>query len=117
MSVSVVVSKKNFPDQSAKSFKTKIRGRVFRGLVVRRGDKYFAFRNLCQHLPITLDLNDDRFFNHEKTQLQCHMHGALYDIETGLCTAGPCVGAKLVSLEFVEEGARLVIKIPDNFEA
>lgn len=117
MGLSVTVPKKNFPDHSAKSFKTKVRGRVFRGIVVRKGDKYFAYQNLCQHLPITLDLNDDRFFNHEKTELQCHMHGALYNIETGVCTAGPCVGAKLVALTFAEEESRLVIQIPDNFEA
>ncbi len=116
MAVSVVVEKKNFPDQSAKSFKTKVKGRIFRGIVVRKGDKFFAYQNLCQHLPITLDLNDDGFFNHEKTHLQCHMHGAMYEIETGVCVAGPCVGAGLVALELAEEPSRLLVKIPPGFE-
>ncbi len=116
MSITVAVPKKNFSDLSAKAFKTKVKGRIFRGLVVRKGEKYFAYQNLCQHLPITLDLDDERFLNHERTFLQCHMHGALYEYETGLCVAGPCVGTKLVALELVEEETRLVVKVPDKFE-
>lgn len=115
MSASVVVPKK-MADNSAKGFEAKVKGRVFRGILVRKGGKFYAYQNLCQHLPITLDLNDERFFNHEKTHLQCHMHGALYELETGVCTAGPCVGAKLIALELTEEPSRLVVKIPDSFE-
>ena len=37
----------------------KLKGRVFRGILVRRGGKFYAYQNLCQHLPITLDLNDE----------------------------------------------------------
>jgi nitrite reductase/ring-hydroxylating ferredoxin subunit len=117
MAASVAVSKKNFPDQSAKGFKTKVKGRIFHGLVVRKGGKFFAYQNLCRHLPITLDLDDERFFNFEKTHLQCHMHGAMYEIETGHCIAGPCVGANLIPLEIVEEDSRLIIKLPEKFEA
>lgn len=112
----VVVPKKNFPDQTARSFKTKVKGRIFRGLVVRKNGRFYAYQNLCQHLPITLDLNDDKFFTHDKTHLQCHMHGAVYEIETGACVAGPCVGARLVSLELEEEETRLVIRVPESFE-
>jgi nitrite reductase/ring-hydroxylating ferredoxin subunit len=116
MGQSVAVSKKNFPDQSARSFKATVKGRIFRGLVVKKAGKFYAYQNLCQHLPITLDLNDDKFFNHENTHLQCHMHGAMYELDTGICIAGPCVGAKLVSLSFTEEESRLVVRIPDGFE-
>lgn len=61
---------------------------------------------------MTLDLNDNDFFNHEKTHLQCHMHGAVYEIETGRCIEGPCVGANLAPLDFVEESQRLIVQIP-----
>ena len=111
----VAVPKKNFAELTARSFKTKVRGRVFQGFVVRKAGKFYAYQNLCQHLPITLDLEDDEFFTYDRTHLQCHMHGAMYEIETGLCVGGPCPGSKLVPLEMTEEESRLVIRIPDTF--
>ena len=113
-SIAVGLSKKGFADLSAKSFKAKVRGQVFQGFVVRQGDKYYAYRNLCQHLPITLDLNDEDFFTHDKKYLQCQMHGAMYEINTGNCIAGPCLGARLMRLDLEEEEDRLVIRIPKN---
>lgn len=100
---------------SARSFTTKIRGRLFRGFVVLKAGRYYAYQNLCQHLPITLDLNDDDFFTHDKRHLQCHMHGAMYEIESGLCVAGPCEGSRLRPLELKEEETRLVIHIPESY--
>ena len=111
----VTVPKKNFAKMMARSFTVKVRGRIFKGFVVKRAGKFYAYQNLCQHLPITLDLNDDDFFTHDKAQLQCHMHGAVYDIETGHCVAGPCQGSNLVALQIEEEETRLVIRVPENF--
>lgn len=111
----VAVPKKNFKDLTARSFKTRVRGQVFQGFVVQKAGKFFAYHNLCQHLPITLDLGDDDFFTHDKSYLQCHMHGAMYEMETGFCVAGPCQGSRLVALEMEEEETRLVICIPENF--
>jgi nitrite reductase/ring-hydroxylating ferredoxin subunit len=111
----IAISKRNFENNTVKSFKVRIGTRVFRGLVVKENNKYFAYENICQHLPITLDLNGDNFFSHDKKYLQCHMHGAMYEIRTGLCIAGPCEGAKLVALELVEEDKHVVIKIPKVF--
>lgn len=113
-SLAVGLSKKGFADLTAKSFKAKVRGRVFQGFVVRQGDKFYAYQNLCRHLAITLDLNDDDFFTHDKKFLQCQMHGAMYEINTGLCIGGPCLGAQLMRLELEEEEDRLVIRIPKN---
>lgn len=115
LEVVVVVSKKNFEELSARPFQAKLRGRLFHGIVVKKGGKYYAYQNLCQHLPITLDLQDGEFFTHDKSHLQCHMHGAMYEIETGYCTAGPCQGATLNALALKEEESRLVIRIPENF--
>ena len=111
----VRIAKKGLREAAARSFETKMRGQIFQGFVIFKGGKYFAYQNLCQHLPITLDLNDENFFNHERQFLQCHMHGALYEVETGLCVGGPCLGAKLIALEFEERVSEIVIKIPDTF--
>lgn len=112
--IAIGLAKKGFADLTAKSFKAKVRGQVFQGFVVRQGEKFYAYQNLCRHLPITLDLNDDEFFSHDKKFLQCQMHGAMYEINTGLCVAGPCLGAQLIRLDLEEEEDRLVIRIPKN---
>ena len=111
----VSLPKRGIEEGTARSFKAKVRGQIFQGFAVRKGDQYHAYQNLCRHLPVTLDLDDNQFFTHDKQHLQCHMHGAMYEIDTGYCFAGPCQGAKLLKLEVVEEESRLVIRIPPDF--
>jgi len=74
----------------------------------------FAYLNVCKHLPVTLDLNDDNFFTFDKAFLQCHMHGAMYEIETGYCVGGPCLGARLDALSLAETEDELLITVPDS---
>ena len=106
------VSKRKFEEGEGRSFVGRVQGKIFKGLVVRKGDKFFAFENLCRHLPIPLDLEDDQFFSHDHSFLQCQMHGALYEINTGKCVGGPCVGSTLRSLVVHEEEHRLLIELP-----
>ncbi len=108
------VSKKKFEEGQGRSFVARVHGKKFKGFVVKKGGSFYAYQNLCMHLPIPLDLEDDQFFSYDRTQLQCQMHGALYEIETGTCTGGPCLGAKLRGLKFKEEEHRLLIEIPET---
>jgi nitrite reductase/ring-hydroxylating ferredoxin subunit len=111
----VVVSKKKLSaDPSTVSVQLKIKGHIVKGFVVRKGNGYFAYQNLCKHLPVTLDLNDNSFFTHDKSNLQCQMHGAVYEMETGLCIGGPCEGARLNRLQLIDEGAQLVVVFPEG---
>ncbi len=114
---SISISKKNFPDPGAKPFQAKVRGHLFHGILVKKNGKFFAYHNLCQHLPITLDLRDGNFFTHDKKYLQCHMHGAMYEADTGVCIAGPCLGSKLVGLPVadVEGESHVIVTIPAEF--
>lgn len=107
----IIVAKSGFKDLTTRTFEQRIGGKIFQGFVVKKNDKFYAYQNLCQHLPITLDLKDNQFFSHDKRFLQCHMHGALYEVESGLCVSGPCHGAKLIALEVEEEETKLLIKI------
>ena len=85
--------------------------------MVRKGANFYAYQNLCKHLPVTLDLNDNSFFNHDKTLIQCQMHGALYEISTGLCVGGPCEGARLRVLDAKETESQLIITFPEDLIA
>jgi len=71
----------------------------FKGFVVRRGDAVFAYQNFCAHLGHPLNWMPDRFLTKDLTAIMCASHGALYEIDTGLCFAGPCLGKELIKVE------------------
>ena len=66
-----------------------------RGFVVRRGDEVRAYVNHCPHAGFPLNWQPDRFLAPGGTLILCVMHGALFEIESGLCVSGPCAGQRL----------------------
>jgi len=57
---------------------------------VRRGQSVQVFRNSCPHIGAPLNLIPGQFLDLEKEYIQCSTHGALFEIDSGLCVAGPC---------------------------
>ncbi|MEJ2680510.1 MAG: Rieske (2Fe-2S) protein [Gammaproteobacteria bacterium] len=74
--------------------------------VVRQNDTFHAYVNWCPHLCITLNYETDQFLNCSHDYILCANHGALFDIHTGQCLAGPCTGKYLlpVPCEAREDG-------------
>jgi nitrite reductase/ring-hydroxylating ferredoxin subunit len=66
-----------------------------RGLVVRRGAEIHAYVNRCPHTGHPLNLRPHDFLTPDRSLVLCNSHGALFEITTGLCVAGPCAGARL----------------------
>jgi nitrite reductase/ring-hydroxylating ferredoxin subunit len=65
--------------------------------------------NACPHLGVPLDWAPDRFLSSDGKHIVCSMHGALFEIETGLCLQGPCAGDHLEVVPFtVQDGEILV---------
>ena len=69
-----------------------------RGFVVRRGEAIRAFVNHCPHAGFPLNWQPDVFLAPGGNLIRCIMHGALFEIETGDCVAGPCMGHALQSI-------------------
>jgi nitrite reductase/ring-hydroxylating ferredoxin subunit len=67
----------------------------FRGFVVRQGDKVYAYENVCTHAGHPLNWKPDSFLTKDKTAIICSSHGAMYDIASGNCIAGPGRGGAL----------------------
>jgi nitrite reductase/ring-hydroxylating ferredoxin subunit len=68
------------------------------GFLARFQGTIVAYENLCRHLPLPLDYDDDRFFATDGRHFVCQTHGAIYEPLTGLCVRGPCAGSSLKSL-------------------
>lgn len=63
--------------------------------LVRKDGVVYAYLNLCPHAATRLDNWPDRFLTQDESQILCGNHAALFRIEDGLCTSGPCVGKHL----------------------
>ncbi|WP_370222558.1 Rieske (2Fe-2S) protein [Pararhodobacter marinus] len=66
-------------------------------IVVRRGDTVRGWRDLCPHYAggTPMAWKRDAYLNGARTHLACHAHGAWFDIDTGVCVQGPCLGKRL----------------------
>ena len=67
-------------------------------LIVRRhGDGLRAWLNICPHAGRRLDWAPGKFLI-DQGQLVCAAHGARFEMDHGLCIAGPCRGSSLVAV-------------------
>lgn len=75
-----------------------------RGFVVRLNSGVRAYVNRCAHLPYPLNYLPDEFLTYDRSLIQCTMHGAVFEKETGVCVAGPCFGRSLIALPVHVQG-------------
>ncbi|WP_134669245.1 Rieske (2Fe-2S) protein [Halorussus marinus] len=62
-----------------------------------------AYENYCQHwTDVRLDKGSGAA--RRDGELVCGKHGALFAVDTGTCTHGPCEGATLQSVEVTVDG-------------
>jgi len=87
------------------------RGRPREAVVVVAGDgEPRVYLNVCKHIPIPLDAGTAQLLDDETGMLFCGTHGALYRLEDGYCTAGPCMGEALDTVPFqVDAEGRVLI--------
>jgi nitrite reductase/ring-hydroxylating ferredoxin subunit len=69
-----------------------------RGFIVRHGALVRAYVNHCPHAGFPLNWTPDVFLAPDSPLILCSMHGALFEMETGLCLSGPCNGLRLRAL-------------------
>lgn len=88
------------------------RGRQAReGFVIRHQGVLHAYHNECRHVPMTMDWVENRFLSRDGCWIQCATHGALYEIASGLCVAGPPAGQHLLRLAVAEEDGNVVVRV------
>jgi nitrite reductase/ring-hydroxylating ferredoxin subunit len=86
--------------------------------VVRKGEAVFAYEDKCPHYQgaTSLPWRKDAYLDSDGEFLVCAAHGAQFEITTGLCTAGPCLGESLtrVPLQVRDDGCVLAELKPNN---
>lgn len=81
-----------------------------RFFAVKKNGRCYAYRNNCPHAGAPLNWGIDEFLTYDKEYLLCSLHGAVFDIETGLCIAGPCKGDRLEAVPFEISDGKVVIR-------
>jgi nitrite reductase/ring-hydroxylating ferredoxin subunit len=70
--------------------------RLSRVMVLRRKDKVYAYEDVCPHIPLPLEQLGGKVLDSDGRRIFCANHGALFDIESGICVKGLCEGKSLV---------------------
>lgn len=61
----------------------------FNLMMVRQGERVFAYHNECPHAGRRLDWSPGKFLIKDGVII-CAAHGATFDVPTGACLGGPC---------------------------
>ncbi len=77
--------------------------------VVRKAGRIFGYVNSCPHAGTPIDWMPDRFFTNDGAFLICATHGALFEVEDGMCVRGPCRGLSLDQVPVAEEAGDILL--------
>ena len=102
----------DLPAGRSAKFRLRCGGRTVEGFVVNHAGGYHAYVNRCAHVGTPLDLWPNEFFTEDGQWLICATHGAVYEPDSGRCTAGPCLGDALIRLPLRREGDAIVVSCP-----
>lgn len=103
----------DLPDGHSRGFDPHASGRdtIF---VVRQGHALHGWRNACPHHGTPMAWRRHAYLNAARDRIVCGAHGAQFEIATGLCTLGPCLGQSLapVALTLRDDGE---VHLADTF--
>jgi len=110
----VVARVDDIEDPGCREFQIGVGDWPFKGFVVRQGEQVFAYQNFCAHVGHPLNWMPDGFLSKDGSRIMCASHGALYEIDSGLCIAGPCVGKMLHPVEVRVENGEIIVRGPTS---
>ncbi len=91
-------------DPGSRGFSIEIDNDLIEGFVVLTDGQLYAYRNQCPHTGAPLDWVEHQFLDMDKQLIQCAVHDARFELDSGLCVAGPCTGEALTALKVEHDG-------------
>ncbi|MCS0627883.1 Rieske (2Fe-2S) protein [Telluria mixta] len=86
-------------------------------LLVRHGGKVHGWRDACPHHGGTpMAWRKDAYLNYERDRIVCAAHGAQFDIASGACVLGPCLGQSLQRVELMTTTEQHIYVCPQGQE-
>lgn len=99
MDKQVISQLSDFMDHASRGFEYTQAGETKTGMIIHKDGEYFAYKNQCPHTGAPLDWIEHQFLDMDNEFIQCSVHDARFNIETGLCVVGPCVNESLQPLK------------------
>lgn len=90
-------------DPGSRGFSFLIDNEERQGFVVLKDAEVYAYVNACPHTGSPLDWVEHQFLDMDETFIQCAVHDARFEMDSGLCIAGPCEGDALQKLEVIQK--------------
>ena len=108
----VLAALDQLPDGQLHERELSLAGELESVLLLRRGDQVQGWLNLCPHAGRRLDYAPGQFLLTAAGEVVCPVHGATFELDQGLCTAGPCRGQSLRALPLqVSDGQVLLLAL------
>ncbi|MCM2292678.1 Rieske 2Fe-2S domain-containing protein [Allorhizobium sp. BGMRC 0089] len=83
-------------------------------ILIRHKGRLHAWLDACPHYSTGTPMawKTDAYLNGEKTHLTCHSHHALFEMDTGECVLGPCLGQRLTAIDITvnDDGQVFVVQ-------
>ena len=96
-------------DPGAQGIDIELDGLAVSAFLVRKGQRVFCYVNVCPHAGNPLEWRPDAFLTRDRSRIICSRHGAVFEIESGVCVEGPCPGARLRALRVGVENGGIVV--------
>ncbi len=105
----------NFKYGDSKTFSYQEGDVTREGFLIKVQEGYRAYVNNCPHWNTPLEMGEGNFFNERINRISCQVHGAAFNLETGDCEGGPCMGDSLQTLllEVSSDSHCVTITTPD----
>ena len=85
-------------DPGSFGFSAEVGADTIEGFIVHKDGEIHAYRNSCPHTGSPLDWVEHQFLDRDMAFIQCAVHDALFEVDSGLCISGPCPGESLQKL-------------------
>lgn len=108
-----IATRSEIPERGSKKFTFERDGVTEEGFLIRYKGRFFAYRNLCSHIPLKMDQDTGIFFSPSGGNLVCKNHGAMFDPLTGKCILGPPKGKYLKWLSIAVTGETIFLILKD----
>jgi nitrite reductase/ring-hydroxylating ferredoxin subunit len=106
----------DLPDGGSRGFDPQRRGQDS-VLIVRRGQQLQAYADSCPHHGTPMAWRKDAYLDAAGQHIVCAAHGALFEIDTGRCVLGPCLGDHLTPLPLtLQKDGEIHIALTDPLE-
>ena len=77
---------------------------------IKKNGQIHLYWNRCPHLGTPLEWQEDKFLDEDGELIKCSTHGALFNIDDGLCLIGPCKGKNLQKIPFIIDNGILSVE-------